>query len=147
MSGYFKGEHKEEKIEQLAAFNKQYEAFNKKLLRGSDIVSVINKALDNNKIYGPNGYDEPNYRIDIVFEMKEAVVYTKGDKSTSSFRINYPYSQTEFNNIKTDTEAFTDFKRRIFDCVEVKYHETTGRINYMKFVERKLSQNEYETGL
>lgn len=34
--------------EQLAKFNQQYEAYNKKALYGTDIVSVLNKAVDNN---------------------------------------------------------------------------------------------------
>ena len=34
--------------EQLTAFNMQYEAYNKKIMYGTDIISVVNKAIDNN---------------------------------------------------------------------------------------------------
>ena len=36
---------------EVLAFNQGFEAYNKKLMYGSDIVSVINKAIDNNAIY------------------------------------------------------------------------------------------------
>ena len=36
-------------IKETNAFNQGFEAYNKKLMYGSDVVSVINKAIDNNK--------------------------------------------------------------------------------------------------
>ena len=34
--------------EQLTAFNASYEAYNKKLLNGTDIITIVNKAIENN---------------------------------------------------------------------------------------------------
>ena len=41
----------EEKLaaKQLQEFNQQWEAYNKKVLYGTDVISVVNKAIDNNK--------------------------------------------------------------------------------------------------
>lgn len=148
MSGYFKEEQNVEKTEQLIAFNNQFEAYNRKLLRGTDVISVINKVTDNNKKYGPNEYDEPNYLMNVEFEMKEEIVYTEdGLSNSTSFEIGKRYNAESFRSIKNNKEAFTDFKRRIFDCVEIRYNNETGRVNYMRFTERKMTQNEYEGGL
>lgn len=148
MNGYFEEEQLKEKTEQLVAFNNQFEAYNRKLLRGTDVISVINKVLDNNKKYGKNGYNEENYLMQVEFEMKEEIVYVEGNRQANvTFEVGKSYTVDSFSSIKNNEYAFTDFKRRIFDCVEVKYSKITGRINYMKFTERKMTQNEYEGGL
>ena len=44
--------------EQLVAFNMQYEAYNKKIMYGTDVISVVNKAIDNNNFMNlQNGVD------------------------------------------------------------------------------------------
>jgi len=40
--------------QQLAKFNAEYEAYNKKLMYGTDVITVINKAIDNNKMEDDN---------------------------------------------------------------------------------------------
>ena len=35
--------------EQLVAFNRGYEAYNKRIMYGTDVISVVNKAIQNNK--------------------------------------------------------------------------------------------------
>lgn len=148
MSEYFNTEDNLEKTEQLTAFNKQYEAYNRKLLRGTDVISVINKAIDNNKKYGSSGSNELDFLVNIEFEMKESLVYTKeGTSSNVSFKVGQKYNIASFSSIKQNKEAFDDFKRRIFDCQQVDYHKTTGRVNYIYFIERKMEQKEYEEGL
>ncbi len=146
MSGYFASEEAKEEAEQLEAFNKQYEAYHKKLLRGTEVISVVNKVLDNNKKYENT---EPNYMMTVEFEMKEGFVYKKDNTTGTNkkvdnvtFKVGQTYNQNSLIEIKQSTDAFNDFKRRVFDCVDVKYHKTTGRVNYMKFVERKM--NNYE---
>lgn len=150
-------------VEQVQAFNTEYEAFNKKLLRGVELISVINKAENNNRSYA-NGkistsraimqseMQDPGYYISIEFEMKEAIVYTKingkGKPTSKKFEIGKTYSMNDFfEGVKKDEDAFTDFKRRVFDCTKTGYNKSTGRINYMKFVERKMTDNEYVEGI
>ncbi len=36
---------------ELIAFNTRFEAYNKKLMYGSDIISVFNQAIDNNRAF------------------------------------------------------------------------------------------------
>ena len=59
-----------EKAKQVAEFNKDFESYNKKLLRGTDLITVINKAIANNEKY----LDQDKiYDIDIHFMLKTAV--------------------------------------------------------------------------
>lgn len=69
-----------EKSAQAAKFNAEFEVFNKKLMYGTDILSVINKAISNNEKYvDPRGnmntylngdrYDK-EYLINIVVKLK-----------------------------------------------------------------------------
>ena len=139
-SGYFREEQIAEKAEQLTAFNQQFESYHRKLLRGADVISILNKVIDHNKKYE----DEANSEMKAEFEMKEAAVYQKDSNgknqkvNTVSFEVGRIYNQNAINEIKQSKEAFDDFKRRIFDCTEIKYNKQTGRVNYIKFVERKL---------
>ena len=157
MSGYFNAEQDEEAAKQLKIFNDQYESYNRKLLRGTDVISVMNRVLDNNEKYGTTGYDEPNYIINMGFKMKEEMVYKKTKTEDGreivvgtqdvKFDISTTYDQNDFESIKNNTDAFIDFKRRVFDCTKIEYNEQTGRVNYMEFTERKLKENEYMQGL
>ncbi len=134
--------------QQLTAFNKQYESYNRKLLRGVDVISVMNKAISNNTKYEGESY----YNIDVTFEMAEACVYYKDSKNgiqkrEGVFEVGTIYKMEEFSSkIPAGSEAFTDFKRRVFDCTEIKYNSTSGRVNYMHFKERKLEEEEYYLG-
>ena len=49
--------------QQLTEFNREYEAFNRRDLWGGQIISVMNKMLDNNNKYAT--LDEDNYMMDI----------------------------------------------------------------------------------
>lgn len=153
---YFTVQQSQEEIEQLTAFNNQYEAYNRKLLRGTDVISVMNKALNNNKKYTEaNGYDEEAYKISIEFEITEKMVYKKETVNKKlqvvkveniTFEAGVAYNQDNFEEkIKNNTDMFTDFKRRIFDCVEIKYNQNTGRVNYMKFKERTINYTDVDT--
>lgn len=162
-SGLFNTKRSVNASEQVQIFNKDYEAFNKKLLRGTEVISAINKVENNNRSHAKRNIptsrairedemQDPGYYMRVEFEMKEAVVYTKedgqGKKTSKKFEIGKTYSMNDFFlYIKTDNDAFTDFKRRVFDCVEMKYNATTGRVNYMKFIERKMTENEYVQGI
>lgn len=61
-----------EALEQTAEFNKEYEVYNKSLMLGVDLISVINKAYSNNRAYiEAYGYSEDirnNYLIDIQLD-------------------------------------------------------------------------------
>lgn len=111
MGGYFDTENKEELAKQLKVFNDQYEVYNRKLLRGVDVISVINKVLDNNQKYGPDEYDEPNYLMQVKLEIKETV---------GNLQKGNTYSIEDYIKMRENTENFTEFKRKVFDCKEIR---------------------------
>lgn len=140
ISHNYKAQDDIEAVEQITAFNKEYESYNRKLLRGTDVISVCNKAISNNNKYS----DIPENQITIKFKMAESSSYKKdGSTGIYSFKTNTTYEQTELSNIKNDsTEAFQDFKRRVFNCTNVTYRPDNGRIQSMTFKEQKIDYTE-----
>ncbi len=54
--------------DQLTAFNMEYEAYHKNIMYGTDVISVINKAIDNNLLMNKTQPEDPYY-INIEFEI------------------------------------------------------------------------------
>ena len=118
------GEVQESKraAEQLAAFNAEYEAYNKKLMYGTDVITVINKAREDG--------------ISIKVTDKSGNIYDE---------------ESEFNNLKSmisanirDSQLSDEEKEeisyeglKIFECVSnsTRYNVTTGKVEYMEFKE------------
>lgn len=126
-----------ELVEQIAAFNKEYEAYNKKLMRGTDVVSIINKVNSNNEKYE----DIPEYQISIKFRLIESIEYEDINGNTQTIENNtYTISSKDdliWKKIR-ETDAFTEFKRRVFNCTNAIYNSQTGRIKGMEFVEQDI---------
>lgn len=55
----------------IAAFNAEYEAFNKRLMYGADVISCINKAISNNK--EADDANDPDLYIDVVVELDQKI--------------------------------------------------------------------------
>lgn len=75
--------------EELLAYNQAFEAYNKKLMYGADIISVINKAIDNNKRYdveAPEFYDNM-YHVNVTFKLKSELAVTEETYSNTGDRI------------------------------------------------------------
>jgi len=91
-------------VEQLAAWNAEWEAYNKQLLYGAEVFTVVNKAKQNNLEFD----DSAKYRVDIVIEGKAA----SGEEIT-------------IYNI-------SKYKKSIFKCTNVEYNQT-GRVSKMVY--------------
>lgn len=67
-----------EKISQEVEFNKEFESYNKQNLYGTDVITVINKAMANNEKYGIEGDPSDPYYVDVEIQLVTAVQgYTK----------------------------------------------------------------------
>ena len=98
-------------------------AFEKEIL-GTDVISLINKAIDNNEknkvdknskgTYIENDYN--SIKIDIKFKEMDSII--------SMEAIN---SQGEINFTK-------NFGAAIFKCTKIEYHEKTKRNPYLLYV-------------
>ena len=113
---------------ELVAFNTGFLAYDKKLMYGADILSVLNKAVDNNKKYEVETYDENNvyadYYVNIVFTTHEGNMYSLKD--------NYSAVRREFLNVaglrsdKNEDGNIFEFKKAAFKCSKVTYVESNS---------------------
>lgn len=122
--------------EQIADFNQEYEAYNRKLMRGTDIISIINKVNSNNEKYE----DEPQYQMKVKFTLIDNIEYELEDSVKTIKSGTYTVSSKEDLTWKKirETEAFTELKRRIFNCTKTIYNKQTGRIMEMEFIEQDI---------
>lgn len=100
-----------EEVQRLAEWNSEWEAYNKKLLYGTEVLTVINKANQNNK-----EYDDYNGLYSVTVKGKN------------------------LNNSEFNFDDFVEFvkahKTSVFTCEGIQYNEK-GRVSEMvfKFVE------------
>ena len=92
-----------EKASQIKAFNKEFESYDKKLLRGTDLITVINKAIANNEKY----LDQDKvYDIDIKFKLTTKVskitVVMNGENRKKD--ITKGYKENEVTEFEADVE-------------------------------------------
>lgn len=130
LSYFSKEQETEKQKEQLTVFNREYESYNKKLLRGIEVISLMNKVISNNQKYKNEEY----YKIKIEFQLLEPININGSILNIGTYNEEY-YNSKIINN----EGIFTELKRRIFDCIDVKYNTNSGRINYMKFIERNIT--------
>ena len=109
-------------------FNQDYEFFNKEAILGTDITTMINKAMDNNEKHGIKKDENGVYISDDEYSVK-IYVYMIIDENT------YPMEQL----VKTGLSDFTRYFGEVhFNCTDVKYHKSTGRIAEMTFASTEL---------
>lgn len=115
----------QKKKEQLVTFNKQYEAYQRQLLRGNDIASVINKIRDNNRIYA----GEADLQMTWQFILKRGIV---GTLPAGTYQES---NSSAYNSVVNDDTDFKAFKNLYFRCKAIEYSKKTGKVNKMVFEE------------
>lgn len=60
--------------QQTSAFNKEYEAYDKSRMYGTDVITVVNKAIDYNQRLG---VDDEDYKINIILDLSQDFDTTK----------------------------------------------------------------------
>ena len=125
--------------EQLTAFNRQYEAYQRQILRGTDIISIINKVRDNNKI------NEDNTDLHISWQ------FTIRNKNAGTMALPAGIYREEnssaYDNLANDKAAFLRFKELYFQCTKIEYSAKSGRVDNIQFeelLESELFKNENE---
>ena len=159
VSSNYRSEEDIKRTEEITEYNNQFVSYNKKLIRGSEIISLINKAISNNEKY----QDVPEYQIEIEFTLLDPIkkyiwvetLQADGTRkkepqvgSTNLLDISTTYNATNntvkqmlnTNRNQLAQAAFDDFKRRVFNCEEVKYEN--GIINKMIFKEKRTNLEE-----
>lgn len=84
-----------EASKQLAAFNQQYESYDRNALYGTDLISVLNKAIDNNENYSV----KPGERmyVDVKFKLINDV--------NETIKIYNVYLSGEITNVETNFKS------------------------------------------
>lgn len=113
---------------QARKFNQEFEFFNKENILGTDVTTMINKAIDNNEKHNIKKDENGLYISDDEYSVK-IYVYMMIDENT------YPMEQL----VKTGLSKFTRYFGEVhFKCTDVKYHESNGRIAEMTFASTEL---------
>ena len=108
---------------QAKKFNSDYEFYNREVILGTDITTLINKAIDNNEKHN--------------IQKDENGIYIADDQNSIKIYVHMIINETTYpmeNLKKTGLEEFTKYFGEVeFKCTDVKYHEKTGRIAEMTF--------------
>lgn len=112
-------------VSQLDAqkFNAEFEFYQKDSILGTDITTVINKAIDHNEKFKIPKDENGNYIADNQNSIK-IYVYMIINETT------YPMESLQKSGLDKFTRYFGEVE---FKCSDVKYHQATGKIAEMTF--------------
>ena len=103
--------------------NRQFEAYQNREILGSELTTLINKAID---------YNTQN---EVAQDNKGN--YIDNGKNSLNIEIKFTDNDVTYNIAtiyKQGSELFLAYYRDItFKCVEVQYHKETNKISYMMF--------------
>ncbi len=110
---------------QVIKWNKEYEYYLDKQVSGTELASLINKAIDQNEKNSVNknekGYYIDNGENSIKIDLKMATI----DKT-------YPMEEIYNNKIINFVKNFNLIQ---FKCTSVEYHKKTGKVSKLIFEE------------
>ncbi len=166
MSGMQLANEEATKEYQLGEFNKKFESYNKSVVRGYEIVSLTNMALDNNvRNTEADGYIPIKIWVSIRGQTESAVANMPGADGTNdkekltpvmhngkkyynmnTYMTDYYSVLEEIGENKSNAESKrNEFKMKYFQCVELVYDTTpksgSGRITNLYFDEIKELEN------
>lgn len=103
--------------------NYEYQKYLNKEVYGSDLMTVINKAIDNNEFNNVEknnkGYYNDNNQNSINIEIKML-------DNDSTYKMETIYN----SGIQNFLKYYSGIK---FKCTNIKYHENTNKVKYMLF--------------
>lgn len=128
--------------EQIASYNLEYTAFNKSRMYGTDVITVLNKARDNNEKYK----DDDSYFIDIAFKLKDDVnvvttkytwngkrfeASTQRIKATGNNKYQYDFVKNETYSLGNEENAkmIENFLNTSTDGTEIKDESHIANMN------------------
>lgn len=122
-----KAQEEQKKQEQLSAFNGQYEAYDKQLMYGVDVITLCNK-INNNNSSGKNGiislyYGKDNIETPTI--INNIIISKEKEEEAGKTKI------VEYGIVRkgdTEVDKVEDFITLRFKCTGIEYNETDGRI-------------------
>ena len=125
---------------QIADFNESFDSYNKKLMYGTEIISILNKAIDNNRTYGVTDDPSSEYYVDIAFRLKRETTETN-TLNTDIYALSTKGDEIKTNILINKNGAFSEFKRRVFQCIDIDgdgknvTYNKSGRVCKLEFEE------------
>ena len=116
---------KNENTAQIGIDNKTYESYYNKEVLGTDIISIINKAIDSNEKNDIKIGKDGNYIEDEKNSIRIEIKFKELDKVITMERI---------NNVGIE-KFWSNYGALSFKCTKIEYHEKTHRVKYMYFEE------------
>ena len=105
VSSIAKTEEEKKEIEQIQEFNAGYEAFDKSIMYGVDVITLFNKIDNNNHI---------NPRNQIILKLDGDVVNSIVVDKKNAF---------------VNGTTIVDFDKKLFKCTGIDYDDKTGKVN------------------
>ena len=128
--------------EQTAEFNRSFEAYDKKVMYGTDVITVVNKAIDYNKKLNTN---QENYFIDIVLTINTAcnaserkvIQYASGKEEERTTPIISQNSLQEGTyKLKTGTGTGTGINEDLINFFSQPVEDTVNTVTYRDRIEK-----------
>lgn len=114
---------KKHKMAQASLENKTYSSFYNQQVLGTDVISVMNKAIDSNK---KNSVEKDNKGMYI-------------DNNKNSIKIDIKFKELEqvISMERIEEVGMKDFLKNYgalnFKCTKIEYHSKTNNVRYMYF--------------
>lgn len=105
--------------------NEYYEYYFEKEIYGTDVISIINKAINENEQNGIPKNEKGHYIENGENSIKVEIKMLITNKT-------YPMEEIYKNEITKFVENFNFIK---FKCINIEYHKNTGRISKITFEE------------
>lgn len=111
--------------EALKQINAEYEQYLDKTIYGTDVTSIMNKAIDNNTKYNISKDESGMYINDNKYCIKVELNMITVEKT---------YQMEQIYNAGI-TEFIKNFNLITFKCTKIEYHEETGRVSKIIFTQ------------
>lgn len=116
---------KQDDEKSLKLINYEYEQYLEKQIYGTDVATIINKAIDNNE----------NYKI----QKDESGFYINDNKYCIKIELNMITIEKTYQMEQIVKAGLTEFIKNFnivaFECTSIQYHEETGRISKIIFTQ------------
>ena len=136
-------QNQKKQVEELARFNLEYEAYNKQRLYGVDVITVINKAIANNKKMDVLDKSDEKYYINIEFKLEEALkngLYYSEEKLYGDGEKEEEYCDIDDNDFDTKFSKIPDELKERFTIT----YEESGEIKQIELIDLLSEESEFK---
>lgn len=113
------------KIVNISAFNGQFEKYKDDTLYGAEVLTIINKAIDNNKNLNIEKDNAGYYREDDSYSIKVELILLRKDEEGKIEEVQYQMETLE----KAGLDGFiSSFSLISFKCINIEYN-SLGRVS------------------